>query len=101
MREEDLPAWAIGIGAEVRDRTDQMPINETISLTLPSCCALSQTENLVIGVGPRNSLRQLRALGHPDETDEARRRRVRAIADQGNRNELEAAKHEQGKFAPV
>ena len=29
MRETTpLPAWAIGIGAEVRDRTDQLPINE-------------------------------------------------------------------------
>ena len=23
-----LPAWAVGIGAEVRERTDQLPINE-------------------------------------------------------------------------
>jgi hypothetical protein len=24
----ELPAWAVGIGAEVRDRTEQLPINE-------------------------------------------------------------------------
>jgi hypothetical protein len=29
MREQNLPAWAVGIGAEVRERTDQLPINET------------------------------------------------------------------------
>ena len=28
MREQTLPAWAVGIGAEVRERTDQLPINE-------------------------------------------------------------------------
>jgi hypothetical protein len=28
MRETNLPAWASGIGAEVRDRTDQLPVNE-------------------------------------------------------------------------
>ena len=28
MREQNLPAWAVGIGAEVRERTDQLPINE-------------------------------------------------------------------------
>jgi hypothetical protein len=28
MPERNLPAWAVGIGAEVRDRTDQLPINE-------------------------------------------------------------------------
>ena len=28
MPERNLPAWAIGIGAEVRDRTEQLPINE-------------------------------------------------------------------------
>ena len=29
MPEQKLPAWAVGIGAEVRDRTEQLPINET------------------------------------------------------------------------
>ena len=28
MREQNLPAWAVGIGAEVRERTNQLPINE-------------------------------------------------------------------------
>lgn len=28
MRETNLPAWAVGLGAEVRVRTDQLPINE-------------------------------------------------------------------------
>jgi hypothetical protein len=28
MHDGNLPAWAIGIGAEVRDRTSQLPINE-------------------------------------------------------------------------
>ena len=28
MPEENLPAWAIRIGAEVRERTDQLPVNE-------------------------------------------------------------------------
>ncbi len=28
MPEQNLPAWAVGIGAEVRDRTEQLPINE-------------------------------------------------------------------------
>ena len=28
MPEQNLPAWAVGIGAEVRERTDQLPINE-------------------------------------------------------------------------
>ena len=28
MRETNLPEWAAGIGAEVRVRTDQLPINE-------------------------------------------------------------------------
>jgi len=28
MPERNLPAWAIGIGAELRDRTDKLPINE-------------------------------------------------------------------------
>ena len=28
MPERNLPAWASGIGAELRDRTDKLPINE-------------------------------------------------------------------------
>jgi hypothetical protein len=28
MRETNLPAWAVGLGAEVRVRTDQPPVNE-------------------------------------------------------------------------
>jgi len=28
MPERNLPAWAVGIGAEVRERTDQLPVNE-------------------------------------------------------------------------
>ena len=28
MPERNLPAWAVGIGAEVRARTDQLPLNE-------------------------------------------------------------------------
>jgi hypothetical protein len=28
MHEQNLPAWAVGIGAEVRDRTEELPINE-------------------------------------------------------------------------
>ena len=28
MPEQNLPAWAIRIGAEVRERTDQLPVNE-------------------------------------------------------------------------
>jgi hypothetical protein len=28
MRAQTLPAWALGIGAEVRERTDQLPVNE-------------------------------------------------------------------------
>ena len=28
MPEQKLPAWAVGIGAEVRNRTEQLPINE-------------------------------------------------------------------------
>jgi hypothetical protein len=28
MPERNLPAWAVGIGAEFRDRTEQLPINE-------------------------------------------------------------------------
>lgn len=28
MRETNLPAWAVGLGAEVRVRTDQLPVNE-------------------------------------------------------------------------
>ena len=28
MPERTLPTWAIGIGAEVRDRTEPLPINE-------------------------------------------------------------------------
>jgi hypothetical protein len=28
MRERILPAWAIGLGAEFRARTDKLPINE-------------------------------------------------------------------------
>jgi len=28
MPERDLPAWAVGIGAEVRNRTEQLPISE-------------------------------------------------------------------------
>ena len=29
MPERNLPAWAVGIGAEVRERTDQLPVNES------------------------------------------------------------------------
>ena len=29
MPERNLPAWAVGIGAEVRDRTDQLPVSES------------------------------------------------------------------------
>ena len=28
MREQILPAWASGLGAELKERTDQLPINE-------------------------------------------------------------------------
>jgi hypothetical protein len=28
MREANLPAWALGIGAEVREHIDQLPVNE-------------------------------------------------------------------------
>jgi hypothetical protein len=28
MPERNLPAWAVRIGAEVKDRTEQLPINE-------------------------------------------------------------------------
>jgi hypothetical protein len=28
MREQEFPAWAVGIGAEVRERTNQLPMNE-------------------------------------------------------------------------
>ena len=28
MAEHNLPAWAVGIGAEVRERTYQLPVNE-------------------------------------------------------------------------
>jgi hypothetical protein len=28
MRAQTLPAWALGIGAEFRARTDQLPVNE-------------------------------------------------------------------------
>ena len=28
MPERNLPEWAVGIGAEVRERTEQLPINE-------------------------------------------------------------------------
>ena len=28
MREQNLPAWAVGLGAEVRARTCELPINE-------------------------------------------------------------------------
>jgi len=29
MPERNLSAWAVGIGAEVRDRTDQLPVSES------------------------------------------------------------------------
>ena len=28
MREPEIPEWVAKVGAEVRDRTDQLPINE-------------------------------------------------------------------------
>jgi hypothetical protein len=28
MPEQNLPAWTVRLGAEVRDRTEQLPINE-------------------------------------------------------------------------
>ena len=28
MREQDLPEWAAQVGAEVRTRSEQMPVNE-------------------------------------------------------------------------
>jgi len=28
MPERNLPAWVVGVGAEVRDCTEQLPINE-------------------------------------------------------------------------
>ncbi len=29
MPEQNLPEWAVKIGAEVRQRTDQLPVNES------------------------------------------------------------------------
>ena len=37
MREQNLPAWAVGIGAEVRKRTDEPPLNEQYLLDVSEC----------------------------------------------------------------